>query len=267
MDRLPKELSGIATAQLQSSSAVLETTNSFLKDCPSELYYIILQPSLASSDLSSPDSIPNLRRALKNPGVHSRYSVAEVLRSKDVSIQDLVKEIDSQCGGVLGFDDATGDSWKGALNEGKRVVVTTTFDALPAVEDERRKMLADNGKPFSNSFPISLLKQARMIADQNIIDAKLHTPLTDLVSGYRYTVIYTSTPPSSLIQSSTSSSTEVPLYEAEFQNLEHLDLKRNLKMREDNTSLNDTAMLPLFEKYQFLTPGTYTRGLISLFSH
>lgn len=96
-----------------------------------------------------------------------------------------------------------------------------------------------------------------MNADYYLKDAKLHTPLTDLVRGYKYTVIYTSTPPSSLIQPSTSSSVELPLYEPEFQNLEHMDLKRNLKIREDNISSNATDMLPLFEKYQFLTPGTY----------
>lgn len=153
MDRLSKDLSGVSTAQLQASSAVLETTKSFLKDCPSELYYIISQPSLSSSDLSSSDSIPHLKRALKNPGVQSRFSVAEVLGLKDVSVQDLVKEIDSQCGGVLGFDEVQNDAWKGALREGKRVVVTTSFDGLPALEDERREVLADNGIS-PNSFRV-----------------------------------------------------------------------------------------------------------------
>lgn len=164
MNRLPKELSGVSTAQLQSSSAVLETTKSFLKDCPSELYYIISQPSLSSSDLSSSDSIPHLKRALKNPGVHSRYSVAEVLGWKDVSVQDLVMEIDSQCSGVLGFDDVGNHAWKEALREGNRVVVTTNFDALSAVEDERRKMLADNG-----IFPGALPKHSPLRLERILI--------------------------------------------------------------------------------------------------
>ena len=112
MTRLPKELSRISTAQLQSSSAVLGTTKSLLKDCPSELYYIISQPALSSSDLSSSDSIPHIKRALQNPAVQSRFSVAEVLGLKDVKVEDLVKEIDSQCGGILGFDEVGNGAWK-----------------------------------------------------------------------------------------------------------------------------------------------------------
>jgi hypothetical protein len=142
---LPKELSDVSTAQLQSSSSVLDNTRSFLKTCPSELYYIISQPSLSSSDLSLPGSIPHLKRALKNPGVRSRYSVAEVVGLEDANVKDLVKEIDSQCGGVLGFDDVGSNAWKEALRGGKKVVVTTTMEELPAGEDERRELLADNG--------------------------------------------------------------------------------------------------------------------------
>ncbi|KAG0645395.1 big1 [Hyphodiscus hymeniophilus] len=234
---LTKDLSGVSATQLQSSSAVLETTKSFVQDCPSELYYIISQPSLSSLDLSSPDSIPHLRRALTNPAVLSRYSVAEVVGLRGAIVQDLVTEIDVQCGGVLEFDEVDNSAWKEALREGKKVVITTTFEDLPSLENERMEVLADN-------------------------DARLHQHLTELVKGYRYTVVYTSTPPFSPIQPS-SKSAEVPLYESEFQNREHLDLKRDLRIREDNTSSNaDTS--PLFEKYQFLTPGLFMGLLVGL---
>ena len=60
-------------------------------------------------------------------------------------MKDLVREIDAQCGGILGFDDAGNGAWKEALREGKRVILTTTLEDLPVGEDERRSVLADNG--------------------------------------------------------------------------------------------------------------------------
>jgi hypothetical protein len=148
MASVPKEISSVPTAQLQTYSTVLETTKAFLKDCPSELYYIITQPSLSSSDLESPDSIPQLKRALRNPSVQSRFSVAEVLGLSHSGVDDILRLI-SSCD-VLPFDDVGNGAWKQALREGNKVLVATTFDALPALEDERREMLADNG-----SFPLS----------------------------------------------------------------------------------------------------------------
>ena len=82
-------------------------------------------------------------------------------------------------------------------------------------------------------------------------DAKLHTPLQTLAKGYHYTVIYLTTPLSTPIQSSPS---EGIVYQSEFQNLEHLDLRRELRIRVPPET-NATDVLPLFEKYQFLTPG------------
>lgn len=79
--------------------------------------------------------------------------------------------------------------------------------------------------------------------------------LKDIEVGYKYTVIYLSTPPSSPIQSDVESLA----YQPEFPNPAHLDLKRNLRITQDNSSSNVPDFRPLFEKYQFLTPGKLTR--------
>ena len=141
------ELTSAETAQLQSYTSILNAARHFLKNCPSELYYIITQPSLSSNDISSPDAIPHLRHALTNPSVHGRYAVSEVAGLKGISAKDLVEVIDSQCGGVLGFDEVANGEWKEKLREGKRVVLTTELNELPAASDLRAEVLSGNGIP------------------------------------------------------------------------------------------------------------------------
>lgn len=68
-----------------------------------------------------------------------------------------------------------------------------------------------------------------------------------------YTVIYTTTPLNATLP---SLQVEEPLYEPEFESQEHLDLKRNLMARVVANG-NATDDRPLFEKYQFFTPGKY----------
>lgn len=88
------------------------------------------------------------------------------------------------------------------------------------------------------------------------IDLARHNNLLSRVSQTeKYTVIYITTP-------STSSHDDI-LYEAKFQDPLHMDLKRQLMARyPTNTTTNDTR--PLFEKYQFFTPGMSPCPLWSL---
>jgi hypothetical protein len=67
----------------------------------------------------------------------------------------------------------------------------------------------------------------------------------------KYTVIYTTTPVSTNVMHKT------PSYQPDFMEPLHMDLKRQSIY--DATAKNKTARdnRPLFEKYQFLTPGIY----------
>ena len=79
--------------------------------------------------------------------------------------------------------------------------------------------------------------------------------LKDLPTGPKYTVIYTSTP-------LTESIREEYQYESAFDDAVHIDLKRDLMIRVPPRT-NETDMRPLFEKYQFLTPGMYNLDSLS----
>jgi hypothetical protein len=82
------------------------------------------------------------------------------------------------------------------------------------------------------------------------LDAELYSSvLKHLSKAKSYTIIYTTTP-------ATNVPAEKPVvYEADFNEPLHLDLKRELLSirKEPGPTTNDTR--PLFEKYNFLSPG------------
>lgn len=95
-----------------------------------------------------------------------------------------------------------------------------------------------------------------------ITDVLTDLILNDVVYGYlsdlsSYTVIYTTTPIGSVLQQDQS---EPPVYNAEFDATAHIDLKRDFDIRA-NKSKNATDTRPLFEKYQYFTPGIFM-GLV-----
>jgi hypothetical protein len=75
--------------------------------------------------------------------------------------------------------------------------------------------------------------------------------LKTMIDGVDYTVFYIGTPINATV------SREVMSYQADFMDTIHMDLKRNLKLRVPSR-MNQTDMRPLFETYQFLTPGITT---------
>jgi hypothetical protein len=97
--RLPSSLQDAPSEQLQSSHEVLHTAKEFLKTCPSELYFIISQPSLSSVELSTHS--PHLKTAISNPAVKTRIVVNEVLGLGFSDGEDLLKFVAKKCGAKL----------------------------------------------------------------------------------------------------------------------------------------------------------------------
>merc|ERR1711977_52140 len=72
--KLPQDLN---TAQLQTSSSILASAKAHLSTCPSQIYYILTQPSLLASELST--HAPHLKNAVESDSVMGRLAVNEVV--------------------------------------------------------------------------------------------------------------------------------------------------------------------------------------------
>jgi len=91
--------------------------------------------------------------------------------------------------------------------------------------------------------------------------------IIDTLPSHKYTVLYTTTPESShrkpAIHEANTYEMESPLLDAM-----HLDLKRDTDFEPSDSSGNQTLVDgPLFEKYQFLSPGIFmgfTVGILLL---
>ena len=124
-------------------------------------------------------------------------------------------------------------------------VIDLDFPVLPTGEDRSQKLM-ENGMEGSYS--------TRMSGSLHPPDAFLASVL-DLISSSKFTVIYTTTPPNAAHQ---PISAEVESYEmdAQFQAPVHMELKRDFsnhkRASDGNITLPDG---PLFERYQFLSPG------------
>lgn len=127
-------------------------------------------------------------------------------------------------------------------------VINLDFPALP-IGSGRSEKLVENGTPL----PASYSKYLK--TDMICLDAFLASVL-DLLSSDKYTVVYTTSPSN---EAQRSEPVEPESYEMDslFQSPVHMELKRDLSHHKRATDGNVTLPDgPLFERYQFLTPGT-----------
>ncbi|KAK4105115.1 BIG1-domain-containing protein [Parathielavia hyrcaniae] len=203
-----------ATAQLQTSTQVLETAKSLLAACPTRRYILVSQPNLHAADLGADRDdddcrMPNLCRAVRGMDRAHSWSVAEVIGQ--VSGKPLGEYITSACGD-------------------KVVVERVELAHLPAIseggEKRREEVLGDNDHELGK--------------------------LLDMLDGEDYTVMMFSDP------------NEFKAYEPEFAGPVHIDMKRWAEDAEavGNKKSNSTDNRPLFEKYQFFTPGIFMSFIV-----
>ncbi|RYP24510.1 hypothetical protein DL765_000530 [Monosporascus sp. GIB2] len=147
----------------------------------------------------------------------SRLSIAEVIG--DLDVKELSDFIRESCDGK-----------------------SATVDVLelgPIATTQSATALKENGMSRAILF--------RQTANVDCgADDQLGAVLEQYQAEGSYTVIYAAGP-----------RTEAPkTYTAEFQDSAHVELKRQLQHL-GKRALNDTSNLPLFEKYQFFTPGIF----------
>jgi len=222
----------IDSQDLDTASSVLQITKNFLSSCPSDLYIIIQQRALAASDFSTPGAVPHLRAAISDPRVRASYSVADVIYEGGDMVEELAEHIEASCGKNVTRWDQLGLPSTGA--NAKNIIVSTV-DTLPSEKEARVEDMADQDAMLNINF------------------------FEHLPNGPEYTVIYTTTPFGILQQDQP----ELSVYQVEFDATAHIDLKRDFRIRADNsTDKLDTR--PLFEKYQYFTPGIFMGLLVGL---
>ncbi|EON69185.1 hypothetical protein W97_08543 [Coniosporium apollinis CBS 100218] len=225
----------VATTQLALSGQLSSQIQRSLADCPSDTYIIVSQPGISAADFSDRSSTPHLRDYVDQHGGHngiqSSVAVAEVVGA--LSTDALSQRLADRCKATI----ITVDSEKRHINMGKATprVIKVDFPVLPSHREER---VAELGRRDS------------------YLDAMI------AAAGERFTVIYTTTPPSSEQLAATQHKSQV-VYEMDesYPEAYHMDLKRDVSSHADN---NTASKLPLFEKYQFLSSGIFMGLSVSL---
>ncbi|KAK5133659.1 hypothetical protein LTR08_007513 [Meristemomyces frigidus] len=223
-------------------------------DCSTpSLYFLVAQPGITAADLQHAHSMPNMRRRIAEAG--AVVEVPEVMGAVDVA--ELAWRTAERCGAeVIEVEDIYAAPVKNVAAKGESAVLRITFEAA-AKGGEHGKTLAQNGP-----FPPSTFLGYHYVLTNYGPDKYLDTYISAVnPSNLPYTLLFTSTPPTSPSEHTN------PHYEMDdsYPSALHTDLKRdvahpNARRAASNSSgddLNMQAGLPLFETYQFLSPGTY----------
>ncbi|KFX87974.1 hypothetical protein O988_07504 [Pseudogymnoascus sp. VKM F-3808] len=235
--------------QIDSASSVTTSLVNSLVCLPVETLLIVVQPDANAADYSSKTAAPHLRKALKTSvddgPVYVGLNVAEVVGAVDVD--GLQTAVEASCG--FGFQqvEAYGDDG------------VSKIDFTPASDKESAaKGVRVNLQPLSNEPA----QRVRQVAYHDVILQELLAQL----KGRSYAVLFATIPvnakaPAPIVHDSVS---DVPNYEPEFQEPLHSEIKRQtgaMRRAEDGKKV-DTR--PLFEKYQFFTPGIFMGLLVTI---
>ncbi|KAK0516786.1 hypothetical protein JMJ35_001389 [Cladonia borealis] len=225
-----------SSPDLISASRLSEIVIPELTKCTSETYIIVSQPGVGAADYENKRSAPHLRKRLlgDDKSIRSSLVVKDVLGWLDVD--DLSGAVQNGCGAAhLRVDASTGQFT--ILDDSRPQVITVDFPAPPAGVGRSQKLVEN--------------------------DAFLSSMLDLLSPKTRYTVIYTTSPPTT---SHPSEQAEPEEYEMDslFQAPVHLELKRDMSHQKRASDANITLPNgPLFERYQYLTPGLFMGLLVS----
>ncbi|KAF2842785.1 BIG1-domain-containing protein [Patellaria atrata CBS 101060] len=203
---------------------------SFFSSCPSENYIVVNQPGVSYLDYSSRNSAPYLERWLKgeNKIIETAALLPEVVKSNS-GIDRVKSHLRLDCGVKLQRIDGTTGELSFISHTPRMIEID--FPVPPSEAAERAKLLISR-------------------------DAFVNAVVNDLKSN-KFTVIYTTTPPSEeqFVPPSIQYEMDDP-----YPSAPHMELKRAYSTYNNQTSSN----LPLFEKYQFLSPGIFMTGTVSL---
>ncbi|KIW42390.1 uncharacterized protein PV06_05949 [Exophiala oligosperma] len=221
-------------SRLQSASSVVSNVAISLSTCPSDYYVVVSQSGVSSHDYESIKNTPVLAQALSRQsarGVRSSMVVPDVTGSIDSSSWiDLLR---SKCGVQVTEIDASKGAIPATISPAPRLLKIT----LPKPSSQRQSDLAQNDAFFAS--------------------------VLDMLPIQNYTVLYT-TARSGLVEEVEPKEYDM---ESQIQESLHIDLKRDLGLdaRAGSGTKSNQTMIdgPLFDKYQFFTPGIFMGLLVS----
>lgn len=221
------------SSKLQSASSITSDIGLSLSRCPSDSYILVEQHGVSGRDFQSNKNTPFLaQRLAHNPkgGVRSSIAVTDVVG--EINVATWIELLESTCGvKTIQIDASTGE-------------IPTTIGPDPTLI--RVKL---NGGSFK--------KRNDNLAKNDAFFASVF----DVLPSESYTVLYTTTR-SCKGMAQSASHLESGAYEMDsaLQAAMHLDLKRDLgDLASDAGQAENQTLIdgPLFDRYQFFTPGTH----------
>lgn len=209
--------------RLRTASSLTADVSEVLSQCPTDLYVIVSQPGVRPSDFASSRTAPALSRKITN-------SMEEGIRSNTI-IEELVGSVDIE-------------SWHNIL-ESKCGTQIVEVDAAKGISVEQKTMpVLYNVWLPAPTMPEDLTENDAFFAS-----------VMEIVPSKSYTVLYV-TSPGKMSRRVRIAETELYEMQSQVQENLHIDLKRDLSSGLGKRANNETLVDgPLFDRYQFLTPG------------
>ncbi|KIW84536.1 hypothetical protein Z517_03786 [Fonsecaea pedrosoi CBS 271.37] len=237
------------TSHIQSAPLLTSDIALTLSSCPSDYYILVSQPGVSAKDYSkSRRSTPLLAKAL-SPSQSQGSAVRSSLTVPDV------------------FGRLESSTWVDVLKT-KCGVSVVSIDASREGGGIPTKELSPSPRLLELILPAPSAGSNRA-SDLSSNDAFLASVL-DLLPTQNYTVLYTtSRSQDGMLTAQEADGKEAAEYDMDSQIQEsmHLDLRRDLGVHAGaNTAGNNQTMIegPLFDKYQFFTPGIFMGYLVGL---
>lgn len=219
---------GLESAVVSTADKVTDGILAAVGDCNQSKYHIMQQPGLTIADLQS-DAASSLIARSRDSVYKLRVNIDSVI--SEVDADEVAREISSKCGATeeTGYGAGYG-AGRLFTGEGKEITFSK-LHPLPEAEEERQKAI--------RHLHSNLAHEA---ADDHMVII-ISTPLGTVEHTDR---IYEMDEP--------------------YPSALHQGLRRDIKYEPLKSSGNHTMQdgLPLFEKYQFLSPGLFMALTVSL---
>ncbi|ODH12967.1 hypothetical protein ACO22_07735 [Paracoccidioides brasiliensis] len=247
----------LTSRQLQSASSVSADVSRTLTACPSDSYIIISQPGVHASDYSSDKVAPQLRHRVLKQGneIHTVFAVSEVVGNLDVD--GLQKILERECGVEVSKVDSSSRGMKNVRECKGLIAGSPLLGIIDGVPQER---YTKKPQVIRVDFP-SLAATNTNRSEYLVKNDEFLAVIIDRLSSRDYTVLYVTTAREfAAMEIEIEGPAVYDQMDADiYQNLMRTNMKRgnmphSQSHREDDDKWKGNKG-PLFERYQFFSPG------------